>query len=105
MDELQTSYEKRAKGGTRDQSLLAIHYLLKFVKAKDNNTKKAGFASFLTGYSENTLRQSWSNIHRKGDEKNTSWESDMRIVRGHFEELGLSEVVKLIDSDLKSQNE
>jgi len=75
------------------------------VKVKENNTKKAGFASFLTGYSDNTLRQSWSNIHRKGDEKDPSWESDMRIVRGHFEELGLSEVVKLIDNDLESQSD
>ena len=105
VDQLQASYEKRAKGGTRYQSILAIHYLLKCVKVKDNNTKKADFASFLTGYSENTLRQNWSNIHRKGDEKNTSWENDMRIVREHFEALGLSEVVKLIDSDLTSQKE
>lgn len=105
VDQLQASYEKRAKGGTRYQSLLGIHYLFKCLKVKDNNTKKASFASFLTGYSENTLRQSWSNIHRKGDEKNSSWESDMGIVRRHFEELGLSEVVKLIDSDLESQSE
>jgi len=40
VDQLQASYEKRAKGGTRYQSLLAINYLLKCVKVRENNTKR-----------------------------------------------------------------
>lgn len=89
------------KSGTRYQNLLAIHYLLLYAKASCHNTKKAAFASFLTGYSENTFRQQWSNIHQK-DERNKTWESDMRTVRDHFAALGLTEVVALIDNDLNS---
>lgn len=94
--------EKRDKGGTQYQNLLAIHYLLWYAKANCHNTKKAKFASFLTGYSEESLRQQWSNIHRKADESGQIWEKAMETVRGYFEELGLPEVVKLIDNDLSS---
>lgn len=98
--------EKRNRGGTQFQNLLAIHYLLKFAKANSHNTEKAKFASFLTGYSENTLRQQWSNIHRKGDDEgNQIWERDMKTVRDYFEALGLTGVVKIIDNDLASQTE
>lgn len=97
--------EKRGKGGTRNQSLLAVHYLLKASGARDNNTKKSEFASFLTGFSKHTFRQRWSNIHRKADENGTAWEDDMRRVRAHFVELGLTDIVKLIDDDLGSEFE
>jgi hypothetical protein len=93
------------KGRTRYQALLTVHYLLTSLGAIENNTKKAEFASFLTGFSENTLRQDLSNIHRKADDNGAVWESDMKTVRRHFEELGLSDVVELIDNDLNSQSE
>lgn len=96
---------KDETGRTRNRALLTIHYLLKSLRAKENNTKKSAFASFLTGYSEHTLRQDWSNIHGKADENGTAWENDMRFVRRHFEELGLSDIVELINKDLNSQSE
>ena len=96
---------KYVKGRTRCRALLSIHYLLKSLGARENNTKKSAFASFLTGYSENTLRQDWSSIHVKADENGAAWENDMKIVRRHFEELGLSEVVDIINKDLDSQSE
>lgn len=94
------SKEKRAKGGTHYQNLLALYYLLHYLRADDNATSKAKFASFLTGFSEHTFRQQWSNVHWKKDKDGVSWEDDMKIVRNFFRELGLSEVVKLIDNDL-----
>jgi hypothetical protein len=97
--------QKAVKGRTRYQALVTVHYLLRSSDARENNTKKAEFASFLTGFSEHTLRQDLSNIHRKADDNGAAWESDMKTVRGHFEELGLADVVKLIDNDLNSQSE
>jgi hypothetical protein len=94
------SNEKRAKGGTQYQNLLALYYLLHYLRADDNATNKAKFASFLTGFSANTFRQQWSNIHWKKDKDGVAWEDDMKIVRSFFRELGLPEVVKLIDNDL-----
>jgi hypothetical protein len=97
--------EKRGRGGTHYQSLLAIHYLLKSANAADNNTKKADFAAFLSGFSKHTLRQTWSDIHRRAEINGTAWENDMKMVRRYFEELGLSDVIKFIDDDLASQSE
>ncbi len=93
--------EKRGQGGTHYQSLLAIHYLLKSASAKENNTKKAQFARFLTGFSDETFRQTWSNIHGKKDQNGVNWEADMKTVRAYFEDLGLAAAVHLIDEDLK----
>lgn len=66
--------EKRNQGGSRYQVLLAIHYFLKSAGSESSNTKKADFASFLTGFSKNTLRQQWSNIHARGGEDGVAWE-------------------------------
>jgi hypothetical protein len=92
--------DKRSKGGTQYQNLLALYYLLSYLKAENNNTKRAKFASFLTGYSEERFRQQWSKIHRKKDEDGVAWERDMKIVRDLFKELGLIEIVNQIDNDL-----
>jgi hypothetical protein len=101
VNQFQLSTEKRSKGGTRYQNLLALHYFLRQSVPTCPNTKKARFGSFLTGFSENTMRQQWSNIHSKKNENGVEWEADMKIVRGYFEEVGLSDVVGLIDEDLK----
>jgi len=94
------SKEKRAKGGTHYQNLLAMYYMLHYLRADGNATSKAKFASFLTGFSEHTFRQQWSTVHWKKDKDGVAWEDDMKIVRSFFRELGLPEVVKIIDNDL-----
>jgi hypothetical protein len=101
IDQLQLSPEKRTKGGTRYQNLLALYYLLQHAETNCHNTKKAEFASFLTGFSENTLRQQWSNIHSKKNENGVDWKADMKTIRRYFEDLGLGQVVRRIDDDLK----
>ena len=65
-----------------------------------SNIQKARFASFLTGFSDNTLRQQWSNIHWKKNENGVVWSEDMRTIREYFEGIGLTKVVADIDSDL-----
>jgi hypothetical protein len=95
-----TKAEKRKKGGTHYQNLLAIHYLLRFMEVDCSNIQKAKFASFLTGFSDNTLRQQWSNIHWKRDENGVGWSEDMRTIREYFEGIGLTQIVAKIDSDL-----
>jgi hypothetical protein len=65
-----------------------------------SNIARAKFASFLTGFSDNTLRQQWSNIHWKRDENGVGWSEDMRKIREYFEGIGLTQIVAKIDSDL-----
>ena|ERR1700687_3577011 len=100
-EQLQQLSERRTKGGSRYQNQLAIHYILRSLRANDNNTRKANLASFLTGFSEHTLRQQWSNIHSKKDENGVEWEADMRVIRGYFQDIGLADIVRQIDDDLK----
>lgn len=95
----------KERRGSQYQIALAMYYLLQYTKANCPNTKKAKFVSFLTGYSENTLRQQWSNIHSKKNEDGVSWENDMKVVRNYFQELGLTEIVKMIDNDLEFDDE
>jgi hypothetical protein len=101
IDQLQLSTEKRTKGGTRYQTILALHYFLQHTGANCHNTQKARFGSFLTGFSQNTLRQQWSNIHSKRNENGVEWQADMKIIRGHFEDLGFTDIVRQIDDELK----
>jgi hypothetical protein len=104
-DKSKKQKERRDRGGTHYQNLLAIDYLLWYAKANGPNTQKAKFASFLTGYGEESFRRQWSNIQQKADESGRIWEMDMGMVRAYFEKLGLSEIVKRIDNDLASISE
>jgi len=94
--------EKRSSGGSQYQNLLAIHYLFKYLKTKDNKRAKARFAAFLTGFSENTLYNDSFNIHAKQDENGVKWEKDVELVKSFFTELGLNEIVRMVDNDLSS---
>jgi hypothetical protein len=99
--ELPLLTEKRTKGGTRYQNLLALHYILQHLSANSPNRKKAKFTSFVTGFSENTLRQQWSNVYSKRNGNSAEWEADMKLVRGYFEDLGCVDIVRTIDAELQ----
>jgi hypothetical protein len=86
---------------TPDRATLFLNYLFTFSKANCHNTQKAKVISFLTGYSENTIGDQLSALHSKADDNFVAYERDMKI-RKHFENLGLSEIVKIIDGDLKA---
>ncbi|MEJ7862371.1 MAG: hypothetical protein WKF90_12140 [Pyrinomonadaceae bacterium] len=94
------TYKKRSGGGSHYQNLLAMHYLLEYLKAKDNKSAKARFASFLTGFSKNTFYNDSFNIHAKQDEDGVKWEKDMELVKSFFTDLGLNEIVRMIKNDL-----
>jgi hypothetical protein len=87
------------------RATLTLNYLLTYTKAKCSNKKKAEFISFLTSYSENTVVQKLSTLHKKEGENFIAFEKDMNVVRNHFEKLGLAEIVKMIDNDLKISEE
>lgn len=92
--------KKRSGGGSQYQNLLAMHYLLEYLKAKDNKRARARFAAFLTGFSENTLNNDSFNIHAKLDKDGVKWEKDMKLVKTFFADLGLNEIVRMIENDL-----
>lgn len=85
---------------TLDRAVLFMDYLFRDAKASSFNTKKAEAISFLTGFSEETLRQRLSTIYNEKNKKDKSYKKDIRIVRNLFDKLGLSEIVKSIDQDL-----
>jgi len=93
---------RRGKGGSHYQNLLAIHYLFEYLKVKNNKKARSRFASFLTGFSQNTLYNDSLNIHNKQDIDGVEWEKDMEIVRDFFEDIGLAEITRMIENDLES---
>ncbi len=97
--------EREAKqkelGLSLDRATLFMNYLFTFAKVNCQNTRKAKVISFLTGYSTNTIGDKLSALHSKADDNFIAYEEDMKIVRKYFESLGLTEIVNMIDKDLK----
>jgi len=97
---------KKHKDLTLDRAVLLVDYIFKAAKVNCKNTQKAKVISFLTGYSENTIVQSFSRIEKEKleieDESEISdkFYNDMKIVRDYVEKIGLAEAVKIIDKDL-----
>jgi hypothetical protein len=75
--------------------LIRIYY-----KAKCSNINKARFISFLTGFSENTIRRFLSSVHTKKNDNPANWEKNMKLVKQQLELLGWPELVKMVDNDL-----
>ncbi len=92
---------RKNKELTLDRATLVFAYLFKYLKVDSPNTDKAKFISFLTGFSENTIRQKLSKLHEKADSNFVKYEKDMEIVCKYFESLGLDEIVKMISNDLE----
>lgn len=91
---------KKHKDLTLDRATLFLNYLFTFAKANCHNTKKAEVISFLTGYSKNTIGDKLSSLHSKADENYLNYKKDMEIVSKYFQNLGLSEIVEMINRDL-----
>ncbi len=89
---------------TMARQTLAMYFLLQYAKAECPNTDKADFIAFLTGKSRERIRQTLSHLYQTKEENYTKWEKDMKYVRKHFEALGLSEVVKMIDNELSAES-
>jgi hypothetical protein len=95
---------KRNPEFTMEQTALAMHYLLRYTRAKCTNVEKARFISFLTGFSENTIRQFLSKVHTKKNDNPIAWEENMKLVKRQFEVLRQPEIIKMIDNDLNFED-
>lgn len=92
-----------AKNGDRslDRTLLFLNYLFTNAKVDCKNTKKAKTISFLTGYSEERIRQKLSSIHGKDNDKSfKTYREDMRTVHDYFSLVGLTEIAESVERDL-----
>jgi hypothetical protein len=97
--EIEDEQTQRHKDLTLDRAVLFMDYLFRYTKTTSHNTEKAKAISFLTSYSENTVRPKLSTIYTQKDKKNSTHNKDLRIVRNLFNKLGLTEIVKIIDND------
>jgi len=91
--------QARNKGFTTARQVLTVHYLLKYCQVKNiDNTEKARFIHFLTG-------KNYDNIYKRvqsplnGSDKYIN--EDLKYVRRYFEQLGMKEVVKMINNELE----
>ncbi len=83
---------------TTARQVLAVHYLLQYVKVQNvNKTEIARFIEFLTG-------KSYDSIYKKVREplklKDSEAEKDLEFVKAYFVKLGLSEIVRMIDNEI-----
>ena len=97
---------RKHKDLSRDRATLLLDYLFNEAKAKCHNTKKAEVISALTGYSTNTIEQSFSRFEKEklqiedSSEVSEKFYNDMIVVRKYAEILGLANLVDKINKDL-----
>ncbi len=78
-----------------------FNYLFDFAEANCHNTDKARTIALLTSFDDEKIRQQLSGINKKAYSNFFNFENDMKIVRGLFEILGLSEIAQTITNDLR----
>lgn len=91
----------RNRNFTLDQTVLFFSYLFNYTKVNCHNNQKAKVIAALTGFSENTIQQQLSTIHRKASDNPKAYLKDIKIVRNNFERLDFTAITKIIDEDLK----
>jgi len=112
-DELSTPQEanilpiKNTEVTVRRQAL-AIHYLLKNSKYRDDNySEKARFTQFLTGRETNVLKIKDTNIKKIIDNLFPSSEKqlikDLQFVREYFEKLGIQSIIDEINKEISNR--
>jgi hypothetical protein len=98
---------KKHKDLTLDRSVLFVEYILRHLKTSCKNTDKAKAISFLTGYSEQKIAQSFSRLEKEKSEIKEKTEisdkilKDSNIVRKYLQILGLEEIEKEMNKDLE----
>lgn len=93
---------------TTARQLLAIYYLLEFSKVDFqaiDRTELARFSQFLTGRSQDAkkiqdtnLYKRWGALFHETEKRNRK---DLQFIKGYFERVGLSEIVRLIENDME----
>ena len=100
----------RNKEFTIARQVLAIHYLLEYSKIKNiDNSVKARFIQFLTGREPGASDIKNTTIYKKvrnplsKDDKTLA--KDLNYIRKHFEDLGLTEIAKMITNEISKNLE
>lgn len=89
---------EKLKEFTTARQVLAVHYLLKYSNVKNiDKTEIARFIQFLTGKNYDNIYKKLQNPFKINDK---SLKEDLRFVRGYFERLEMTEVVKMINNEL-----
>ena len=100
--------QNKVKQATLDQKLLLLHYLgaLKEVMKAENATKQGLFLEKLIGNDNDKIRQRFSSINDlistpKESAKRRKLKEELTEIQKIFQELGLQNVVKKIQADLR----
>lgn len=97
--------KQKALGLTQDRAVWAMNYLFTAAKVNCHNTEKAKFISFLTGFSEAKIAQSFSRIEKLKLELEEKTEfskknsDDYDVIRNLFGILHLTEIQEQIEKD------
>lgn len=104
--------EPSVKNGhfTTARQVLAIHYLLEYRQVRNiDNTAKARFVQFLTGKETGAKDIRNTTIYKKVSKPlsrdNNTLAQDLTFVRKYFEDLGLSEVARMITNEISNCKE
>lgn len=105
----QTEQDERNPEFTTARQVLAIHYLLTYCNApKVDDTVTARFVQFLTGKEtgaktivNTTIYKRVRNMLSLSDAASTK---DLQYVRNYFVELGISDIVKMIENEINSRD-
>ena len=86
-----------------------MHYLFEYCQVKGvDNTAKARFIQFLTGKETGAKRIKNTTIYKKVAKplstNDKTLNADLSYVRGHFEDLGLNEIAKMITNEISKSN-
>lgn len=98
---VEDSNQNRNRDLTLDQTILFFSYLFEFAKVDCPNKNKAKVIATLTGFSENTINQQLSKIHKKEVDSPKAYSRDIQKVRNSFEQIKFREIISMIDKDLK----
>lgn len=90
---------------TTARQVLAIHYLFEICQVKNvDNTAKARFIQFLTGKQTDAKSIKNTSIYKRVlnpfSTDNKTLNSDLQYIRKYFEDLGLTEISKMITNEI-----
>jgi hypothetical protein len=89
---------KKVKPFSTHRQVLAIHYLMKYCQVKDIDQKVISrFIEFLTSKNESNIYD-W--VRNPLDGSPQKLKEDLTYVRKYFEELGMEEIVKMINNEI-----
>lgn len=86
---------------TTARQVLAIHYLLQAAGMSYSDVDKSNVARLTEFLTEKNYRNIYDCVRSPLKTSDKSAEKDLKFIRPFFEKLGLTEVVKMIDKELK----